>query len=133
MALALSSIDMAKMAVSNSSSSYIVLEVENNGSSIRWTSQFPSLTSEQLEALSTQNTTFLEYETRNEAVSAFETLTRDCADESMGQIVTGTITFVSLPYDQDDGHDVVSWELDDESRAVWKVREWKHEMIADRI
>lgn len=131
-AITLGPIDLAKIAVTSTSSHFIVLEVENNGSSSRWQAQFPSLQLDQLEALATQSATFLQFATRSDAVGIFELLTHDAAQHSIG-VMTGTITLVTLPHGEDDGHDVVAWDLDDENRPVWNGREWTQEMIVDRI
>jgi hypothetical protein len=132
MAQALGPIDIARIAVDSSDCSYIVLEIENSGSSGRWSQQFPSLNPDELEALSTQTATFLEYATRGEAIAAFHTLTADCADGDIGDVVTGRITLVSPTFDHRIA-DVATWRLEDQTRPVWQGRGWKDEQIVDRI
>lgn len=130
--LALGSIDIAKMAVSTTNSHFVILEIENNGSSSRWSSHFPSLTGELLEHLMSQNTTFLKYGSRDEAIAAFERLTLDCGQEGIG-VMTGEITLVTVPLGEDYGYEVIEWELDEDTRPVWDGREWNHETIVERI
>lgn len=131
-ALALDTIGMAKIAVSTTGSHFVVVEVENNGSSSRWSSHFPSLAGELLDGLMSRDTTFLKYDSRNDAVTAFERLTLDCGQEGIG-VMMGKITLVTVPLGQDYGYEVIEWELDEDNRPVWDGREWNHETIVERI
>lgn len=125
-------IDIAKIAVESSDCSYVVLEIENNGSSGRWAQQFPSLTADERKTLSEQAATFLQYPTSAEAIAAFETLTADCADGDIGYVVTGRISVVCPTFDKDVA-EVATWNLEDHTRPVRQGREWKDEQILDRI
>ena len=134
----LSPIDMAQMAVSSSDSSYVVLELENMGMERHWNLQFPTLDAETLSAVAKTGVAFLEYDSRQEAVEAFERITLDCATNDTGDFIKGTVTFVSTEYGKDDGHDTMSWDIDDETRPVFRAAEhrrpaWTCETIMDRI
>lgn len=130
---ALNAVDIAGMAVSISNSTFVVLELENNGSSSRWSAQFPSLDDDTLRML--HGPVFLEYASWLEAADAFARLTADCAAGDTGGLITGTITFVGTPFNEDDGIETVAWDLHEETRPVF-TREgctWTHQTIADRI
>lgn len=136
---ALNAIDIAGMAVSSSNSTFLVLELDNGGSSSRYKAQFPSLGDTTLDMLTAPSMSgapvFLEYAGWLEAADAFARLTADCAENDTGGLITGTITFVGTPFNEDDGIETVAWDLIEDSRPVFSRTgcTWTREAIAERI
>lgn len=129
--LELDTIDKAKTGLTNGVTSRLVIEVQNNGSSSRWATYFPSLTRDQLEEMENRGVLVIDHTYRAKAIAAFEKLTADIADLPFG-IMVGTISFVSLPCGGESEYDVVTWDLYDYTRPVWGRQGWKDEFILSR-
>lgn len=125
--------DVAEMLCLRSGESAIVFECWNNGSSSRWAQHFPSLTTEQLDAIDEPCVIF--YEVTAEARTAFETICRDLAENDEGGLISGTIRLLEQVGEDDHVNDLhtVRFDLDDRDRPVFIDGEWHSEMIASRI
>lgn len=127
---AMNSIEIASMAVSNTNSTFIVIELDTGGPSSRWAEQFPTL---DVNSLDMDRPVFLEYGTWLEAANAFDRITADCVAANTGS--PGTITFVGTPYNEDDGVATFSWDMQDNARPVFSTesRQWNYVEIAERV
>jgi len=129
----LNAIEIAELTVlrGNGDSSVIVLELYNGGGSQNWGRQFPSLTSEQLNAL--DETAFMTFENRQKACDMFQELTLACGENGTGGLIGGTITLVVPHAREDDEVETITWELDEKTRPVLEGGVWKDEIIVERI
>ena len=129
----MNAVQMAEQAISTSNATIIVIDVANGGSSSRWAQAFPSLDAA-AQAKLDDGATFLSFGSWLDAAARFERLTADCAEHAgRGVIMVGAITLVCRPFDEDDGTETHAWELDDDSRPVFRDLTWTREAITDRI
>ena len=125
--IALSAVDLAKMTVTATDGSLVVLDLTNSGNSLRWSEAFPSLTGDQLAML--DEVTFLQFGSWREAVDTFQRLTLDASQNGVGSLIAGTITLACRPFNEDDGVETWAWEFGDDSRPVFRDCRWSYEDI----
>lgn len=98
---------------------FIVIAAENAGGGQRWSAAFPSLTTEQVNALDEQIA--IRFYSEAEAREAFTTICRDVANND-GCLITGTITLVASDWDNRHGESetrTLSYEIGDEEVPVF--------------
>lgn len=86
---------LAAAAVANNDRWFVILDIHSDGSSSRFAGAFPSLPRDIIETLG-EGPVLLDFDARDEAVSCYNRITRDVAEEN--QLIGGTVTLVSKDF-----------------------------------